>query len=68
MLGQCGRGEFLLHLEVALIYRHSWPTRTLVRQAVLQYIEGFYNRNRRHTTLDGFSHAAFEKHFVIIRR
>jgi transposase InsO family protein len=34
-----------------LIHRRSWPTRAELRTEVFDYIEAFYNRERRHSTL-----------------
>ena len=33
------------------IHRRSWPTRAAARAAVFEYIEGWYNPRRRHSTL-----------------
>jgi putative transposase len=43
------------------IYRQSWPTRPEARTAVFEYIEGWYNPRRRHSTLDYLSPAEFER-------
>jgi hypothetical protein len=42
------------------IYRRSWPTRAEARVAVFEYIEGWYNPRRRHSTLGYLSPAEFE--------
>ena len=44
------------------IYRRSWPTRAEARTAVFEYIEGWYNPRRRHSTLGYLSPAEFERH------
>jgi hypothetical protein len=44
------------------IYRQSWPTRAEARAAVFEYIEGWYNPRRRHSTLGYLSPAEFERH------
>jgi putative transposase len=44
------------------IYRRSWPTRAEARAAVFEYIEGWYNPRRRHSTLDYLSPVEFEAH------
>ena len=41
----------LMTLEEKLVHRHSWPTRRELQNAVFDYIETFYNRERRHSTL-----------------
>lgn len=43
------------------IYRRSWPTRAEARAAVFEYIEGWYNPRRRHSTLGYLSPAEFER-------
>jgi putative transposase len=45
---------------MALLYRHSWPTRAAARSAIFEYIEGFYNRECRHSTLGNLSPAGYE--------
>jgi putative transposase len=44
------------------IYRQAWPTRAAARAAIFEYIEGWYNPRRRHSTLGYLSPAAFERH------
>jgi putative transposase len=43
-----------------LIHRRSWPTKPEARIAVFEYIEAFYNRRRRHSTLGYLSPADYE--------
>jgi transposase InsO family protein len=52
--------SFFSTLKLDLLYRHSWPTRAAARSAIFEYIEGFYNRERRHTTLGNLSPADYE--------
>jgi putative transposase len=40
--------------------RPAWPTRAAARQAIFEYVEVFYNRQRRHSTLHYLSPAAYE--------
>jgi len=40
--------------------RAAWPTRAAARSASFEYIEGFYNSRRRHSTLRYLSPAAYE--------
>jgi putative transposase len=42
------------------ISRRPWPTRSELRTATFDYIEGFYNTTRRHSTLGYLSPAQFE--------
>ena len=44
-----------------LLYRNAWPTRQAVRTAIFEYIEGFYNTQRRHSGLGYLSPAEFEE-------
>jgi len=52
--------SFFGSLKQELVYRRSWPTRVEAAAAIHEYIEVFYNRVRRHSTLGGKSPAAFE--------
>ena len=40
--------------------RAPWPDRAAARAAIFEYIEVFYNRRRRHSTLRYLSPAAYE--------
>jgi putative transposase len=51
---------FFATLKKELVYRHSWPTRRQLETAVFDYIEAFYNRRRRHTTLGMLSPIDYE--------
>ena len=51
---------FFATLKKELIYRRSWQTRNEVTTEVFEYIEGFYNRRRRHSYLGWLSPAEFE--------
>jgi hypothetical protein len=53
---------FHASLKKERIYRRSWPTRAEARAAVFDYIEGWYNPRRRHSTLGYLSPAEFERH------
>jgi putative transposase len=48
-------------LKKERIYRHSWPTRAAARSAIFEYIEGWYNPRRRHSTLAYLSPIEFER-------
>jgi putative transposase len=47
-------------LKRELVHRRPWPTRAELKTAVFEYIEGFYNTTRRHSTLSYHSPAHFE--------
>ena len=53
--------SFFATLKKELIHRRSWPTKTELRTEVFDYIEVFYNRERRHSTLGQRSPADYEK-------
>ena len=52
--------SFFATLEKELVHRHSWPTRRALISEVFEFIEGFYNTTRRHSTLGYLSPAQFE--------
>jgi transposase InsO family protein len=52
--------SFHASLKKDLIHRRSWPTKAEARTAVFDYIEAFYNRRRRHSTLGMLSPLEFE--------
>lgn len=51
---------FYSTLKTELIHRHAWSTRALARQAVFEFIEVFYNRQRLHSSLGYMTPAAYE--------
>ena len=54
--------SFFATLECELLDRHPWPTRAGLRTAIFDFIEVFYNRQRRHSTLDYHPPATYEQH------
>jgi putative transposase len=52
---------FFATLKKELINRRSWPSRLELQSAVFEYIEAFYNRQRRHSTLGMLSPVAYEQ-------
>jgi putative transposase len=52
--------SFHASLKKDLIHRRSWPTKTEARTAVFEYVEAFYNRRRRHSTLGMLSPLEYE--------
>ena len=53
--------SFFGTLKNELIYRQPWLTRQAARNAISEYIEIFYNRIRRHSTIGNVSPATFEE-------
>ena len=62
--GQCWDNavaeSFFATLKTELVYRRSWTSRLELRAALFEYIEGWYNTRRRHSTLGYLSPATFE--------
>jgi transposase InsO family protein len=52
--------SFFASLKNELIYRGVWSIRAEARRAVFEYIEVFFNRQRRHSALNYLSPAAHE--------
>ena len=52
--------SFFATLKKELIHRRTWPTKDELRLEVFDYIEVFYNRQRRHSTLGQLSPADYE--------
>jgi putative transposase len=55
---------FFATLETELIDRQAFRTRTEARIAVFDYIEGFYNRTRRHSAIGNLSPLEFERRWL----
>jgi len=53
--------SFFATLECELIDRSTFPTPTEARPALFDFIEGFYNRRRRHSALGYLSPVIFEE-------
>jgi transposase InsO family protein len=56
--------SFFATLKKELIHRHSWPTKRELSVAVFEYIEAFYNRDRRHSTLGMLSPIDYEQQLL----
>ena len=41
--------SFFGSLKTELVHRTTFPTRAAARRAIFEYVEGFYNRRRRHS-------------------
>jgi putative transposase len=53
--------SFFASLKIELVYQTQWRTRAEARSAVFEYIELFYNRQRRHSALDYLCPNEFEQ-------
>jgi putative transposase len=54
--------SFWSTLKMELVYRQTFATRQQAREAIFEFIEVFYNRQRRHSALGYVSPSAFENH------
>ena len=52
--------SFFATLKKELVHRRSWPTRRELISEVFDYVEAFYNRQRRHSTLGYLTPEEFE--------
>lgn len=53
--------SFFATLEFEVIMQHDWRTKDEARRAIFRYIETWYNRRRRHSTLGYISPAEYEQ-------
>ena len=53
--------SFFATLKTELIYCHVWPTRRHAELAIFEFIAGWYNQHRRHSTLGYRSPAEVER-------
>ena len=54
--------SFFSTLKLELVYESDWAIRAEARPAIFEYLEAFYNRERRHSSLGYLSPVAFERH------
>jgi putative transposase len=53
--------SFFATLKGECVDRQRWPNHAQARQAIFEYMEVFYNRQRRHSSLDYLSPVAYEQ-------
>lgn len=53
--------SFFHSLKTELVYRTTFKTRVEAKQAIFEWIETWYNRQRRHSALDYMSPTEFEE-------
>ena len=62
--GQCWDNavaeSFFATIKTELLDRQPWPTKALAHKAIFEYIEGWYNTRRRHSSLGYLSPATYE--------
>jgi transposase InsO family protein len=52
--------SFWATLKTELVYHHQYATHAQARHSIFEYIEVFYNRVRRHSSVGYLSPEAFE--------
>jgi transposase InsO family protein len=52
--------SFFATIKRELIDRHVWVSRSQARAAISEWIECFYNRQRRHSSISGLSPTEYE--------
>ena len=57
--------SFFATLQTELLNRGPWPTRQILKTAIFEYVEGFYNRHRRHSALGYLSPDEFERRWYL---
>ena len=55
--------SFFSTLKIELAYTADWATRADARASVFEYLEVFYNGQRRHSSLGYLSPVAFEQRY-----
>jgi len=58
--------SFFGRLQLELLDRRSWATRRELTQAIFEYIEAFYNPQRRHSSIDYRSPIDYEHRHTLI--
>ena len=53
--------SFVASLKTELLHEYSLRTRAAARRAIFDYIEAFYNRQRRHSSLGYLSPSNYEQ-------
>jgi putative transposase len=53
--------SFFASLKLELVYQVQWQTRAEARTAIFEYLELFYNRRRRHSSLGYLNPVEFER-------
>ncbi|MCC9138678.1 IS3 family transposase, partial [Pontibacter silvestris] len=53
--------SFFKTMKSEMVYHHRFATRQQAQLAVFEYIEGFYNRKRRHSALGYLTPSQYEQ-------
>jgi putative transposase len=60
--------SFFATLKSELVFHRSWNNRRVAISEIFEYLEVFYNRRRRHSTVDGLSPVDYENAFACTKR
>lgn len=63
---QAINGKF--NIQAPLIYNERYATREIAKQSIFEYIEVYYNRVRRHSTIGFYSPMVFEEKQKIVKK
>jgi putative transposase len=56
--------SFFGTMQLELLDKRTWQTRDELANAIFEWIEGWYNPRRRHTSIDGLSPVDYERREV----
>ncbi len=57
--------SFFSTLKLELVYTQEWESHDQLRQAIFEYIEVFYNRERLHSTLDYSTPFEYDRQYLL---
>jgi transposase InsO family protein len=58
--------SFRSRMQVELLNRRRWTTRTELANAIFEYLEIFHNRQRRHSALGYLTPIEFENNATLV--
>ena len=58
--------SFFATLKAELVETQRWPTRAAARTAIFEWLEAFYNRQRRHSALNYRAPVTFEEDVLLL--
>ena len=56
--------SFFGTLQLELLDQRTWDTRAQLASAIFEWIEGWYNPRRRHTSIEHLSPVDYERRFT----
>jgi putative transposase len=59
--------SFIGSLKKELLRRRSWPTKREAQSAIFEWIEGWYNLHRRHSSLGRIAPINFESRQLVYK-